>query len=156
MSEMLAYANEIIPRVFLGSLEAAENKAFLLENRITHVIGCMLERFHYDNRLASVHYRLTFLDDTPSTDLAPHLERVYKWLEETLNENSYNRVLIHCRMGVSRSPAILCCYLMKKNRLSYIEAMNLIKLKRPIVDINAGFERQLQILEVPSFSSERT
>jgi len=34
-------------------------------------------------------------------------------------ENNANRVLIHCSMGVSRSPALAIMYLMKKMNLSF-------------------------------------
>jgi len=41
------------------------------------------------------------------------------------NYNSNNRILIHCSMGVSRSPALVIMYLMKKLKLSFNSVINL-------------------------------
>jgi protein-tyrosine phosphatase len=39
-----------------------------------------------------------------------------------------NRILIHCSMGISRSPTIATMYVMKKFSLSYDEVINDIKI----------------------------
>mmetsp|Transcript_18660 Transcript_18660/g.21443 ORF Transcript_18660/g.21443 Transcript_18660/m.21443 type:complete len:86 (+) Transcript_18660:442-699(+) len=49
--------------------------------------------------------------------------------------------------GVSRSVALLAGFMMIKNRISYKEALRLIKSKKPEIDPNIGFLGQLQILE---------
>ncbi len=53
------------------------------------------------------------------------------------------KVLVHCQMGISRSPTIVIAYLMKRNDLTYDMAFNEVKLKRSIIDPNILFLSQL-------------
>jgi protein-tyrosine phosphatase len=48
---------------------------------------------------------------------------------------------------MSRSPAMLCSYLMQKFALSFEDAYRLIKQRRPIVEINEGFQKELKEYE---------
>jgi glycosyltransferase involved in cell wall biosynthesis len=61
--------------------------------------------------------------------------------------NEKGNGLIHCREGRSRSSAILIAYLIHYHNMTYDEALDKIRLKRPIVRPNIGFERQLRNLE---------
>lgn len=45
-------------------------------------------------------------------------------------------VLVHCKGGMSRSPAILCSYLMRKYGLTFDQAYEILKQRRPVVGIN--------------------
>ena len=53
------------------------------------------------------------------------------------------RVLVHCAMGISRSPALLIYYVMKSQRLSLREAYNYVKFCRPETFPNRAFMLQL-------------
>ncbi|KAH7116103.1 protein-tyrosine phosphatase-like protein [Dendryphion nanum] len=53
------------------------------------------------------------------------------------------RVLIHCTQSISRSPAILLAYLMRKLHLSYPSALALARESRPLILPNQGFAEQL-------------
>ncbi|KAL5527960.1 hypothetical protein ACEPAG_6761 [Sanghuangporus baumii] len=56
-----------------------------------------------------------------------------------------HRVLVHCVMGISRSTAVVCAYLMATRHLSFPSALMFIRKRRPRVHPNYGFRRQLQI-----------
>lgn len=45
---------------------------------------------------------------------------------------------------MSRSPAILCSFMMKKFKLSFDEAYKILRERRSVVDINAGFQKELK------------
>jgi protein-tyrosine phosphatase len=45
--------------------------------------------------------------------------------------------------GISRSPTLVIAYLMKTQNLSFSEAFDLVKKKRPIIHPNQGFKNQL-------------
>jgi len=45
--------------------------------------------------------------------------------------------------GASRSASVVIYYLMKHNNMSFIEAHNFVKNKRPIVNINKWFYKWL-------------
>ena len=56
-------------------------------------------------------------------------------------------VLVHCHRGVSRSATVVIAYMMKCKNVGMIEAFNLVKLQRPVIDPNFGFLIQLQSFE---------
>jgi hypothetical protein len=53
-------------------------------------------------------------------------------------------VLVHCFGGKSRSAAFVCAYMMSSMNWTFDEAYSTLKIARPIVEINAGFESQLR------------
>lgn len=54
------------------------------------------------------------------------------------------RVLVHCKMGVSRSAATVVAYAMKQYGWSLEQALHHVQELRPIARPNPGFLRQLQ------------
>lgn len=56
-------------------------------------------------------------------------------------------MLIHCKAGISRSGAIVCAYLMWKNKWSFEEALNFSRSKRSKISPNEGFKKQLRLFE---------
>ena len=70
------------------------------------------------------------------------VEQFVTFMRENCNDR--NKILIHCWEGISRAPAILCAYLMWKNKIGFREALGMIKEKRSCVDLNLGFMFQLE------------
>jgi protein-tyrosine phosphatase len=63
-------------------------------------------------------------------------------IEEGLSQNK--KILVHCLMGLSRSPSIIVAYLMKKNSWSFDEAVKFVNSKRTHpININLGFTYKL-------------
>ena len=68
-------------------------------------------------------------------------------------------VLIHCSAGISRvimrlmqSATLVIAYIMKKKKMSFREAIRIVRKKRKNVCPNLGFERQLKEYEKEIFS----
>lgn len=55
-------------------------------------------------------------------------------------------MLVHCRVGVSRSATLVLAYLMLKERLTLVEAICAVKENRGVAP-NRGFLRQLVRLD---------
>lgn len=53
-------------------------------------------------------------------------------------------VLVHCRMGISRSASLVIAFLMRKYKCGYDKAFVKVKDRRPIVHPNTGFVSQLK------------
>lgn len=56
-------------------------------------------------------------------------------------------VLVHCRMGVSRSAACILYYLMTRKKMTLKEAYTLLLSKRPIISPNIGFMEYLSSID---------
>ena len=65
----------------------------------------------------------------------------------TNNCNKTNRVLVHCKEGVSRSASIVISYLMKSRNMKLNETLEYVKNRREVVDPNSGFKEQLKEFE---------
>ena len=81
-------------------------------------------------------------------------ERTYHFIKDCVTEGG--KVLVHCKMGISRSAATVIAFGMKYYQWSLSKVMNLTKEKRPIVKPNQGFMHQLIIYEgILEASSQR-
>jgi len=53
------------------------------------------------------------------------------------------RVLVHCFRGSSRSGAVVIAYVMRRRRMTFVEALRFVQSRRSIVNPNPGFVQQL-------------
>lgn len=58
-----------------------------------------------------------------------------------------DKVLVHCVMGRSRSATLVLAYLMMKNGLSVVDAIEHVRQRRCILP-NHGFLKQLRALDI--------
>lgn len=79
-----------------------------------------------------------------SADLKLIMDRIIRFFDTYLAKGN---VLVHCCQGNSRSCAAIIGYLIKKYRLSYEQALDVIKQGRPSVKITYLLERQLRRIE---------
>lgn len=75
----------------------------------------------------------------PINDNPDECKRLYYYILETkilekIHEyiNKKEPVLIHCQGGIQRSCAVTACYLIKYNNMNPVEAIQYIKICRPI------------------------
>jgi protein phosphatase slingshot len=57
------------------------------------------------------------------------------------------KVLVHCKMGISRSAATVTAFAMKEYRMSLKDALSHVKGRRSVVNPNDGFVAQLRDYE---------
>lgn len=55
--------------------------------------------------------------------------------------------LIHCNAGVSRTSMVAIAYLMHYERMQYQDAYDFVKAKRPAIQPNDGFKKQLKAMK---------
>lgn len=82
--------------------------------------------------------------DVPETDFWPVLEESISFICSCVDKR--RPVLVHCNAGVSRSSTIVIGYLIKEGSMSFEEAFNAVKSKRPSIQPNAGFMKFLKSL----------
>lgn len=80
--------------------------------------------------------------DDEKTDLLKHWDNTFKYITRARREGS--KVLVHCKMGVSRSASVVIAYAMKAYNLDFKEAQKLVKEKRSCIKPNKSFLSQLE------------
>lgn len=128
--------DEILPNLYLGSIKALgtyECKAidyYMIVDLIKHSI---LVDNSNPNSNTHIYINLPVHDSPDECDKLLsliHETQVLEKMHDTLQQNK--PVLVHCFAGMQRSCALVACYLIKYNSMKPDEAIEYIKLKRPI------------------------
>ena len=143
-------ANQITDRIWLGSEDAAHVSLDILsKHNIKYILvaGFGISAMHEKNDKSPIKYKKLKCIDLSVYDITKDIIEAIKWIESCLNDENGNdgdNLLIHCARGKSRSASICIGYLMWKQSISFEDAKYLVRQKRPIISINAGFEKQLK------------
>ncbi|KAJ0928792.1 putative phosphoric monoester hydrolase [Helianthus annuus] len=134
--------SQIEEGLYLGSLEAANNKTLLKRLNITHILT-VASSFPpaYPNDFT---YKTLDVHDRADVNIAQYFDDCFGFINEAKRTGS---VLVHCFAGRSRSATVVVAYLMKTHGMRSSKALNLVKSKRSVVAPNAGFILQLQSYE---------
>ncbi|XP_018021032.1 protein phosphatase Slingshot, partial [Hyalella azteca] len=136
-------ATEIFPHVFLGSEWNASNLDELKTNGIGHILNVTME---IDNFFPGMfNYKNIRVYDNEKTDLLCHWEETYRYINAIKERGS--KVLVHCKMGISRSASVVIAYAMKAYNLNLVRATELVRSKRSCVKPNQAFALQLKTYE---------
>lgn len=123
-------AQEIIPRLYIGSKKEAYSPRWIRDHDIVLIVNCTQ---HLEMPFAGTIRSLRVpLDDHPSHNsrfLLYHHDAC-KSISDVLRGPRGN-VLVHCHMGVSRSSSVVAAYLMMEYRMSFVQCLNLIRSKKP-------------------------
>lgn len=129
--------------LYLGSLGAANNRSALKGLNVTHILTVA-------HSLAPAHpndfvYKVIEVADREDVALSQFFDECFAFIEEA--RSSGGGVLVHCFAGRSRSVTIVVAYLMFKRGMSLSEALQYVRMKRPMISPNSGFKLQLQEYE---------
>ncbi|EJD08370.1 phosphatases II, partial [Fomitiporia mediterranea MF3/22] len=124
--------------IFLGGVNAA-CKPFLLQNSITHVLSLGWKPLEDLSPEITVKY--IDIADTEETDITMILDEACRFID--LGTRGTNRILVHCRLGQSRSATVVIFYLHRCRGLTTFHAFFFVAYKRPHIWINKGFQRYL-------------
>lgn len=80
--------------------------------------------------------------DDEKTDLLKHWDKTFKYISKAKAKGS--KVLVHCKMGVSRSASVVIAYAMKAYNWDFNTAMRHVKDKRNCIKPNSSFLSQLE------------
>lgn len=132
---------EIVDRVFISDMYAAESAVTLASLRITHVVSVMRGRIILPSNMGLKHFQLP-VEDNPFAELATLLPSSTTFILNALDDPNA-RVLVHCAQGISRSSSVVCALLIAKEEMTLDEALNHLKSKWSQADPNPGFIQQL-------------
>lgn len=87
-------ADEILPRLWLGDLQAAESERFLNDRKISHVLSLINMPVTLPSE-AAVNHKQIIIRDQPGEDLLTHLEDILAFMEDGLDPAKEGSVLVH-------------------------------------------------------------
>ncbi|KAJ3520812.1 hypothetical protein NMY22_g12580 [Coprinellus aureogranulatus] len=132
--------SEIIDgKLYLGNLSANLSAEYRAGLGITHIVSVCT-----DCSSTGPNHLVISVDDNEYEDILVHIPKAVEFIDKALQEEG-GKVLVHCVMGVSRSPTIVAAYLMKTREWDVTKAVGFIKSRRPEIQPNYGFVKQLQI-----------
>lgn len=124
-------AVEIIPGVYLGSKQWANDDDFLRSKKIQSVLTIMEKPLKI--KKCKNHYFIPMYDNGISPNgfqFYEILDSTFQWIEEKRKEGN---MLIHCRFGKNRSASIVISYIMWKYDLSFEDAKKLVSSRKKII-----------------------
>ncbi|VVC87396.1 unnamed protein product, partial [Leptidea sinapis] len=131
---------EIFDHVYLGSEWNASNLEELQKNGVRHILNVTRE---IDNFFPGMFDYLNIrVYDDDKTDLLKHWDNTFKYISKARNEGS--KVLVHCKMGISRSASVVIAYAMKAFNWNFDRALKHVKTKRSCIKPNNNFLNQLE------------
>ncbi|KAF9514621.1 hypothetical protein BS47DRAFT_1376479 [Hydnum rufescens UP504] len=140
-----SFPSRVLPHLYLGNLNHASNAYMLHALGITHVVsvgrvncGPQLVVNAGPNHQGSLWMeeregRIKVLDikgvsDDGIDSLRPQFALICDWIEKARLEGG--KVLVHCRVGVSRSATVTIAYVMKHHEMSLVDAYLLVRSRR--------------------------
>jgi hypothetical protein len=91
-------------------------------------------------------YLRSELDDDEDEDVVASFEEAFRHIEDA--KTSGGAVLVHCVAGMSRSVAIVVAWLIHGENVSLLNALNMVRSRRPVALPNVGFRLALAQFEV--------
>lgn len=138
--------------LFIGDLESVSNHFHLQNNQIGAIITVSRELSNLSFPPNIKHLVLPS-DDNNMYDLSKFFAEAIEFI---IQSRKFTNVLVHCRMGASRSATIILAYLMKEIGMTLTESFSFLKEKRWKVNPNHGFMNQLRQFERFIHSRRRT
>lgn len=135
----------ITPQLCLGSFEDARNEIDLRERNITHIISLIGPSY----LIEGISHEHSPMNDYGRSDLKRVFEKLWPFIEES--QKPQNVLFVHCMSGQNRSATLVIAILMKIQRKTLRDAFQMVKKRRPMVQINSLYAKQLTKMELELF-----
>ncbi|KAJ5950397.1 dual specificity phosphatase Yvh1 [Penicillium vulpinum] len=169
-----ARMRQIVPGLFLGNIEASHKRDILQENHINAIVSLTNARWVWWNsatREAGIpehRHRWVQCADSSTQDLLAYMSDICDFIDQMVSpalsslsslpvDHKYTTndeprgtpseaILIHCDLGISRSPTIIIAYLMRKLRIQRVDILNFVQSKQKVKP-SPNLTRQLEVWE---------
>ncbi|KAE8151830.1 dual specificity phosphatase [Aspergillus avenaceus] len=168
----IARMDKIMPGLYLGNVRSSCKRSMLEENRINAIVSLTDARWVWWNgptRNAGVpehRHKWVQCADSSTQDLLVYMAGICDFIDavaspvllsgglsgeervecEGGDADASGAVLVHCDLGISRSPTVIIAYLMRKYGLKREDALGLVRSKRKVKP-SANMTRQLVVWE---------
>jgi protein-tyrosine phosphatase len=168
----MSFYNEILPNLYLGSIEASENFDFIQNNNISVIVNCSkdinnkfslnllknienapldVQKWLYDNSYYIKYYRIPVNDSGKDIDIKDFYKYTSELLDVIIEEYKKGKhILVHCLAGNQRSAAFICAFIMFYKKISLKESIKYVLEKKPNVfffGTNINFIKALELFE---------
>ncbi|XP_002974333.2 dual specificity protein phosphatase 1B [Selaginella moellendorffii] len=132
--------------LWLGNIWDIEslNQTRIAQHGITHILS-MVEVGGFDSTKFGIVRKEVAIDDVESENLLIHLEDCLEFIDNAIVVCK-GVVLVHCRMGLSRSVSVIVAHLMRSEGLSFakglaeVEKMSSVQAPREIYEELRGID----------------
>lgn len=147
------YPNMILTnKLYLGDLIIAKDKTKLINLNIKYIINITtIDNFYENDKELNIKYKQIKILDEVKCNIYQYFNNAIYFISQNINKG---KILVHCEQGISRSASIIIAYLMKTCKISYENAFEFVKDKRPQISPNKGFIVQLKKFESVLFVNE--
>ena len=137
------HPTEILPGIYLGNAYNASNYKTIERLNIKTIINVSKEIPNFFEKNTAIKYLQIPIKDDSENHITEFIRPTLEFLNLHGPYDDNNSILIHCYMGSSRSASIVLLYLIYKYQYSYNDALELLLSKRPIVNINTNFLKDI-------------
>ena len=139
-----SHPSQIFEWFYLGSFSNACDIKELRKNKINYILNCAIE-CHNKNLPKDIKELHLKIKDCENFDLINYFKEANEFINKCKLEGG--KLLVHCKLGISRSASFVIAYLIESNNLSVEKALNFVKQKRNQIKPNEGFMGQLKKYE---------
>jgi protein tyrosine phosphatase len=138
-------STKIVDQLYLGNSYNARNYYDLEQKDIGLIINSSPGIPNYFE--GNFEYYNVNVKDISGANILIHLHKTIDIMHSFITNNPTKNILVHCFMGSSRSATIIIAYLIKYNEFRLRDALNYLKQKRNVVNLNIDFFDQLKLFE---------
>jgi protein-tyrosine phosphatase len=151
----MSFYNQIIPNLYLGSIEASRDHEFIHSKNISVIINCSkdiidtyslnllkpieeapqeVQDWLYNNSYYIKYYRIPVDDSGRQKDVDDFYNLVIPLLPLIKKEYDMGKnILVHCSAGAQRSPSFVCAFMMYYYNISLQKSIDYVIEKKPNV-----------------------
>ena len=139
-----SHPTEIFKWLYLGTFSNACDIKELRRLKINYILNVANECINkkLPNDIKELHLKIKDSDDF---ELYIYFDEANEFINKCKTEG--NTLLVHCKLGISRSASFIIAYLIKYHKMSVKEALEFVKQKRNQIKPNEGFINQLHEYE---------
>ncbi|XP_015671950.1 dual specificity protein phosphatase 13-like [Protobothrops mucrosquamatus] len=142
--------DEVWPNIYIGNMVTAHNKEELCQRGITHILNTAHNAWGSKGNQAFYGPEFSYYgiaaEDSVDFDLSAYFHPASEYIHQALRAPK-GKILVHCILGKSRSPALVLAYLMICQNLSLADGLEAL-LQHRAISPNRGFLKQLQDLDL--------
>jgi hypothetical protein len=133
--------DQICDRLFISNFAAANCLQLMEGYGFTHILVVAVELPEaFPGKFT---YLKVEVDDKQDQDIRSYFEACHEFIDSAMRAKS-GKLLVHCFQGISRSATIVVSWLMKRRSWDFSKAIEFVRRKRPEVNPNPGFIKQLK------------